>query len=183
MARSGVLVVILMFLCVYDQCLDKFDPLPLPVVAYACTLIHCTLKSLLKGRRDTFTSDTYSPIFIEYLALLTELQEDSPDECQEVLKSLLAEGRKSLGETQEAICTNKRTPASGGLLQDAFDKELSMLRPILPSGPSVVTSGIVIGAALGPGASVSYAIVLYDSALSTLILQQIYPSPTVYSAL
>ncbi|KIJ46500.1 hypothetical protein M422DRAFT_250091 [Sphaerobolus stellatus SS14] len=176
MARSGVLVVLVrlrpMFghpflsevlnLAVFNpsirnpppvQFKDKFDPLPLPVVAYTCTLIHCTLKSLLK--------------------------EDSPDECQ-VLKSLSAEGRKSLGETQEAVCTNKRTPASGGLLQDTFDKELSMLCPILPSGPSVVTSGIAIGAALGPGASVSYAIVLYDSASSTLILQQIYPSPTVY---
>ncbi|KIJ51698.1 hypothetical protein M422DRAFT_244029 [Sphaerobolus stellatus SS14] len=112
MARSGILVVLVRLQPMFDHPFlsevlnlvvfypsirnplpvrfkDKFDPLPLPVVAYTCTLIHCALKSLLK-----------------------ELQEDSPDKCQEALESLLAEGRKSLGETQEAICTNKRTHAS-----------------------------------------------------------------------
>ncbi|KIJ48971.1 hypothetical protein M422DRAFT_247345 [Sphaerobolus stellatus SS14] len=34
---------------------DSLDPLPLLTLAYACTLTHCALKSVLKDRRDTFT--------------------------------------------------------------------------------------------------------------------------------
>ncbi|KIJ30427.1 hypothetical protein M422DRAFT_268081 [Sphaerobolus stellatus SS14] len=188
-ARSGILVVLVhlrpMFghpflsevlnLAVFNPSIR--NPLPawfkISLTPYPYRLSHMLALCLLKGRCDTFTSDTYSPIFIEYLALLTEFQEDNLDNYQGVLESLLVEG--SLGDTQEAVCTNKRTCASGGLLQDTFDKELLMLRPILPFGLSVVTSGIAINAALGSGASASY---VNTTGVQNLLQEMPYGYPT-----
>ncbi|KIJ37868.1 hypothetical protein M422DRAFT_259482 [Sphaerobolus stellatus SS14] len=44
--------------------------------------------------------------------------------------------RKNLGETRDPVRTDKKTRAFGGVSQDVFDKELSMLQPTLTPSPS-----------------------------------------------
>ncbi|KIJ48610.1 hypothetical protein M422DRAFT_247461 [Sphaerobolus stellatus SS14] len=137
---------------------EAFDPIPLETVAYACTMAHftlsCVLKSALRQKKDSFNGDTYAPIFAVYLEMLQEFMDDEPEECEQVLAGMLAAGRKTLGECEEAaLVKKKKNRAAGfsGLSEDAFNKEVSMMH----GRSTPLVAGVAIATAVGNNTSAS----------------------------
>ncbi|KAF8575646.1 hypothetical protein K439DRAFT_1623441 [Ramaria rubella] len=74
-----------------------FDPIPLPMIAFACTLIHHALDHHLSDDpsacRD-LSGSNYCPVFQSYLEGLELFKRENPGSCAAVQKELWEKGRK-----------------------------------------------------------------------------------------
>ncbi|KAG8946040.1 hypothetical protein FRC03_001581 [Tulasnella sp. 419] len=88
---------------------EKFYPIPLQVIALACTAIHCALLDWAEGRckakKNQFEEDVYGPIYQDHIENLREFKASSQIAWPELLQDLWEDVWKKTGE---APSTNNR---------------------------------------------------------------------------
>ncbi|KIJ43667.1 hypothetical protein M422DRAFT_252908 [Sphaerobolus stellatus SS14] len=131
---------------------DAFDPLCLETLAFVCTMTHFALANLLKEKQQEFSADEYFLIYIDYLEMLKDFQAEEPEEFENRLMIMLADGKKNLGNAEKVILKKKQT---AGLSGDTLKKELSMMTA---AQPSQVPQGMAVAAVLAPHGSTTAAI-------------------------
>ncbi|KAF8577369.1 hypothetical protein K439DRAFT_1622162 [Ramaria rubella] len=111
-----------------SMALDLFKPIPLPLIALACTLVHFALDHYIPGadcnKRMKFAANDYHPIYQKYIDALMTFKECHPDLCAAAQHRFWDEGRvaaKISGEESDTITF------SGGLSEAALAAEIAQL--------------------------------------------------------
>ncbi|KIJ29619.1 hypothetical protein M422DRAFT_268964 [Sphaerobolus stellatus SS14] len=150
---------------------DAFDPLCLETLAFT----YFALANLVKEKRQEFSAYEYFLVYVDYLEMLKDFQAEEPEEFENHLMIMLADGKKNLGNMEKVIRKKKQTAGFSG---NALKKELSMM---MAAQPSQVPQGMALAAVLAPHDSTTAAIGNISQAMVPLPAYRVpYPAPYGY---
>ncbi|KAF8581780.1 hypothetical protein K439DRAFT_1618740 [Ramaria rubella] len=116
--------------------LDLFNPIPLPLIALACTLVHFALTHYVPGADSTkcmkFLVDDYHPVYQKYTNALGKFKQYHPDICATTQHRFWDKGRVAAKiPDEESLDT---ITFSRGMSEAAIVAELAQLQqpPLLP---------------------------------------------------
>ncbi|KAF8582637.1 hypothetical protein K439DRAFT_1618066 [Ramaria rubella] len=117
--------------------LNLFNPVPLPLIALACTLVHFALDHYVpranSNKRIKFSADDYHPVYQKYVNVLHKFKTFHPDLCAAAQRKFWDEGRVAAKIPDEAPLD--AIQFCGRLSEAALVAELEVQQPPVQPEP------------------------------------------------
>lgn len=127
---------------------ERFNPMPLEMLAFAATMAHFALKNINARTRQPFCSEDYAREFDEYLDRAREYSDNEPEACLTLQVKLWEDHyMKTKGRMPEV--TSRARKSTKGLSKADVAAQLAKLRP-QPGPPHIASASASASSSVGP---------------------------------